>query len=160
MLPRRMDAGGAEVACAVTARRATAALISLVLGAVASVPHPPARAAEALPYLYEQLKKPAYKASLTSILQGQKNLPPWTGAFLKTMNGVANPGTPLVVEGQPFELYSVCEPHNCGGNFLYVLYAQGGVRAWALVTKEGKPLAVLGNPSDAQRKVLMASMSQ
>jgi Inhibitor of vertebrate lysozyme (Ivy) len=154
-----MNAGGAEVAWVGTAMRG-AALILLALGALASAQPQPARAAGELPYLYEQLKKPAYKASLMTILKGQKSLPPWIGIFLKTMNGVANPGTPLVIDGQPAELYTVCQPHSCDGNVLYVIYAPGGARAWGLVTQDGRAVAVLGNPSDGQRKALMAAMSQ
>ena len=118
-----------------------------------------AGAAEALPYLFEQLKKPAYRSSLDAILRGQR-LPGWIGVFMKTMNGVANPGSAVNVDGQPFELYSVCEPHNCGGNFLYVLYAPGGGQAFGIVTKEGKVIAVLGNPNPAQRQALTAATQQ
>jgi hypothetical protein len=118
------------------------------------------RSAEALPYLFEQLKKPAYKNSLGAVMRGQSRLPSWIGVFLRTMNGVASPGAAVVVEGQALELYSVCEPHNCGGNFLYVLYAPGGSQAWALVTKEGQILAVLGNPSAAQQQALVAATKQ
>ena len=131
-----------------------------MLGVVASSSILAARAAEALPYLFEQLKTPSYKASLATILRGQKKLPPWIGVFLRTKNGVASPGTSVTVQGAAFELYSVCEPHNCGGNFLYVLYARGGSHAWALVTKNGEVFAVLGNPSPAQRRALMAAMQQ
>jgi Inhibitor of vertebrate lysozyme (Ivy) len=132
----------------------------LALGIFAAGPIASGRAAEALPYLYDQLKKPAYKAPLEALLRGQKGLPPWIGRFVKTMNGVANPGSSVSVEGKPFELYNVCEPHNCGGNFLYILYAQGGGQAWALVTKDDKVVATLGNPSAAQREVLMAATKQ
>jgi hypothetical protein len=76
---------------------------------------------------------------------------------MKTMNGVADLGSPATIDGQPFEFYAVCEPHNCGGNFLYVLYAAGGGRAYGLVTKDGKVIAVLGNPSPAQRQVLVSA---
>ena len=132
-----------------------AAVAALCLAGVAAIP---ARSAADLPYLYEQLKKPAYKASLTALLRGQAKLPPWVGAFLKTSNGVATPGAAVPVGGQTLELYAVCEPHNCGGNFLYVLYAPGGGQAWALVTKDGQVIAMLGNPDPAHQKALTDAM--
>jgi hypothetical protein len=138
--------------------RIAGAFLALGLG-VASL-FEAARAAAPLPYLFDQLKKPAYKASLDTIMRGQSKLPRWIGIFLKTKNGVANPGTEVTVEGQQFELYSVCEPHNCGENFLYVLYTPGGDHAFALVTQDGKVLTVLGNPSPAQRQALMAATQQ
>jgi hypothetical protein len=53
------------------------------------------------------------------------------------------------------ELLAVCEPNIGGGIFLYALFEQGGGRAWALVTKDGKVSAVLGSPSPAQKQALM-----
>ncbi len=132
----------------------------LALGMLASAPILAGHAADALPYLYEQMTKPAYKAPLEALLRGRSGLPRWVGVFIKTLNGVANPGTSLTIEGKPFELYTVCEPHNCGGNFLYALYAQGGGQAWALVTKDGKAVAMLGNPDAAQQKALTTAINE
>jgi hypothetical protein len=132
------------------------AVALMALGIIAATNPGGARAGDTLPYLTDQLKKPAYRSSLEAILRGQSKLPAWIGVFMKTMNGVADLGSPATIEGKPFEFYAVCQPHNCGGNFLYVLYAQGGGSAVGLVTKNGKVVAVLGNPSPAQRQVLMS----
>jgi hypothetical protein len=129
----------------------------LALSIATAIPIAVAWSAEDLPYLYDQLKKPAYRGALEAALRTGKRLPPWIGVFMKTMNGVATPGNSVVVEGQTLELYAVCEPHNCGGNFLYALFEPGGGRAWALVTKDGQVLATLGSPSAAQRQALMAA---
>jgi hypothetical protein len=128
--------------------------MALALGIAAAIPIA-SHAADNLPYLYDQLKKPAYRGALEAALRTGKNLPRWIGVFMKTYNGVATPGTTVVVEGETLELYGVCEPHNCGGNFLYALFEQGGGRAWALVTKDGKVFTVLGSPSPAQKQALM-----
>jgi hypothetical protein len=113
-----------------------------------------AAAEEALPRLAERLASPAYRQPLERILAGAK-LPAWIDAFVRTKKAFDTPGLPKTVDGETFELYAVCDLHHCGGNFLYVLYAPHGGQAWALVTKDGAVVGYLGDPSLAQRKVLL-----
>lgn len=98
------------------------------------------------PYLFEQLKKPTYKSSFRSLFKNQKNIEPWVRGYIKSSNGVDTPGERRLIQGKPYELYKVCEPHNCGGNFLYVITEPKGIRAWALLTKEKEISRYFGNP--------------
>jgi hypothetical protein len=108
-----------------------------------------------LPYLFDRLKKPAYRKPLETLLKTKGvEVPDWIRIFMKNYNGVASPGEAVEVDGRPFELYSVCQPHDCGGTFLYVLYPPGGERAWALITSDHNIVAFLGDSSPAQRKLL------
>src|SRR5260221_5184436 len=83
--------------------------------------------AQSLPYLFDRLKSPAYRKPLEALFAKKvTRFPAWIGVFLKDGNGVAAPGISIVADGQSFELYSVCEPHNCGGKFVYGLYTPNG----------------------------------
>jgi hypothetical protein len=127
--------------------------LSVVLAAAAR----PISVGDALPYLFEQMTKPTYRGALTAILNQAPPLPPWIASFVQTRNGTAMPGKLINIEGANFELYEVCEPHNCGGNFLYVIFSPGGGRAWALATKDYEALALLGAPTPAQIQALQAT---
>jgi hypothetical protein len=110
-----------------------------------------------LPYLYERVSKaPAYASTLRNLLNS-KSVPPWVREYLKSGNGVDRPGVKVSADNVSYELYSVCQPHNCGGNFLYVLYQNNGKSAVALITVEEKDLRYFGNPTASQQKVLLAA---
>jgi len=70
----------------------------------------------------------------------------------RTDDGVDSPGR-SINDGR-YELYEVCEPHNCAGNFLYALFVRGGGQAWALLTRNGQPVGFLGHPGPQQRALL------
>jgi len=61
------------------------------------------------------------------------------------------------LEHESFELYSVCQPNNCWGNYLNVLYSPAGGKAWALVSQDGYLIAVLGDATPEQRQALFAA---
>lgn len=109
--------------------------------------------AESLPYLFDQMKKPSYRQSVAAAFR-DANTPRWFSSFLKNGNGVATPGATVMVGSKPHELYGVCEPHNCGGNFVYVLTSPGGHKAWGLSMVNGARFRYHGNPSLAQAKTL------
>lgn len=113
-----------------------------------------------LPYLFEQLKKPTYKASFNALFRSEKNLAPWLRAYLKDRNGVDTPGQTVTDKGRSYELYEVCEPHNCPGNDIYVLFTPGGGRGWGLFTKDGGNYRFFGSPDEQQRAMLTAAATR
>ncbi len=114
-------------------------------------------AAGDLPYLFDQMKVPNYGATLTALFDGDRATPSWFKGFLKRGDGVATPGKSVTSGGKPYELYGVCQPHNCGGNFVYVLFTPGGGEAWALSMANGAHFHYYGHPSTAQRKTLQSA---
>lgn len=106
------------------------------------------------PYLFEQLENSTYLSTFKALFHGQSNLEPWLKGYIDERNGVDTPGSQLVVNGQTFEVYQVCQPHNCPGNVLYVLYVPGGSRAFALFTKDDGISRYFGSPDDSLQKVL------
>ena len=108
------------------------------------------------PYLFDVLKKPAYRQSWNAMLAGSGALPGWIGIFSKTYNGVASPMTAVNAGGQAYEISNVCKPHDCGGNMLHVLFAPGGTQAWGLLENAGQKPRFIGSPDAAQQKALLA----
>ena len=113
----------------------------------------PVAAAEELAYLYDVITKPAYKHSLTAIVAGQP-LESWVKVVLSGEEGLGTPGKTVAAGGAGYELYDVCQPHNCGGNFFYVLFTSGGGQAWAVLTKDDRIVRFYGAPNAAQQKLL------
>jgi hypothetical protein len=113
-------------------------------------------AAADLPYLYQRFANPAYKTTLDNLFKGKQTVP-WLQEYLRTKNGVDNPGQAITVAGKPYELYEVCQPHNCAGNFLYVLFVPGGRAATALLTVDGTDAQFFGAPDDDQKNALKAA---
>ena len=120
----------------------------------------PVAAGEDGPYLFEQLKKPAYRASFNALFQGQNQLEPWLKGYIKTGNGVDVPSSSLVINGQPYSLHEVCQPHNCPGNVLYVLFTPAGSRAYALFTKDDGSHCFFGAPDASLQEALLTRAGQ
>jgi hypothetical protein len=104
-------------------------------------------------YLYDVITKPAYKHAITAIVAGQP-LESWVKAVLSGEEGLGTPGKTVAAGGASYELYDVCQPHNCGGNFFYVLFAPGGGQAWAVLTKDDRIVRFYGAPNPSQQKLL------
>ena len=66
------------------------------------------------------------------------------------------PGKMRSLDGKQYELYAVCQPHNCPGNFIYVLFEPGGKNAWALFTKDDGSFQFYGNPDARMQAALRA----
>lgn len=118
----------------------------------------PLTAWSAEPYLYEQLEKPAYNKTFQALFKGQTNIEPWLKEYLKNRNGVDTPSEKRQVAGKTYEFYEVCEPHNCPGNTIYVLFESGGAKAWVLFTKDDGSSRFFGNPDAKIQEALKAAV--
>ncbi len=112
------------------------------------------------PYLFELLEIKGYRKGFNAMLAGEKNLPAWVKTFAKTMDGVANPSQDIQVGGADYVFASVCKPHDCWGNTLYVVFANGGEEAWGLLEQPGATdsapfkTRLLGHPDKAMADAL------
>ncbi len=112
-----------------------------------------------LPTLSEQLDTTLngiamYKTSLAIIFgRGRSaDVPSWMQhssrySYLPSFSGVETNGETVTVGGETYELYSVCEPHDCHRNFLYVLFTSGGGTAWAVTAENSNILKFYGDPN-------------
>ena len=85
------------------------------------------------PYLFDLLQIKSYRASWSALFKGEKNVPGWITTFGKTGDGVATPSQDVQVENQDYVVASVCKPHDCGDNMLYVAFASLGGSAFGLL---------------------------
>jgi hypothetical protein len=115
--------------------------------------------ANADPYLYEKLANPVYKTTFRNLFKG-KQIPPWLTGYIANSNGVDRPGTDVSLGERTYELYAVCEPHNCAGNFIYVLFQPDGQAAVALLTVDGAISQYFGNPNADQKQALVAASKE
>ena len=115
------------------------------------------------PYLFELLEIEGYRKGFGALLSHEKSLPAWVKTFAKTMNGVSTPSQDIEVNGGGYVLASVCKPHDCWGNMLYVVFANGGEEAWGLLEATGDDgvthTRLLGKPDKAMTDALKTAAS-
>lgn len=111
------------------------------------------------PYLFDLMKKPAYRMAWDGMLKGAKP-PAWISVFRRTGNGVATPSTNTTIAGRNYELAHVCKPHDCGDNRFQVLFAAGGSQAWGALLEGGKQPRFFGGPSPEQRDALRRALAE
>ena len=128
-------------------RRAVACILSIVvLASTAS--------AGDQPYLFDMLKKPAYRAAWDALLTGEKDVPPWLAKYAKTLNGPSGPGQMVRIRDSDYQLNDVCKTHDCGNNYFIVLFAPSGQRAWGLLRINGDTQRFFGNPDEEKKRVM------
>jgi len=127
-------------------------LAFLLLGATPAMAQTPEG-----PYLPDLMKRqPAYLAAWDRMVAGERLLA-WVKAFTKTQAAVATPVKTISVAGQPYTLGSICEPHNCGGNEVYALFAPKARQAWGLLISNGQR-RWLGNPDAAVQAGILSGV--
>lgn len=101
-------------------------------------------------YLFDVLKKPAFRAAWSRMVAGEKALPDWA----RDGAGVATPGVVVNVDGAEYEFHHLCKPHDCAGNALEAMFALGGGKVWGYLIETGKAPRYLGAP-DAPKKIAL-----
>ena len=125
-------------------------LAALILSSFTSLAQP------SKTYLFEQLKQPTYLQSFNALFNGEDDLEPWLKAYIENRDGVETPRQFRPIGEQTFEVYQVCEPHNCPENFLFVLFMPDGAQAWGLFTKDDGASRYFGNPDSNIKEALRA----
>lgn len=111
-------------------------------------------------YLSTVIKKPAYARALKNLFDRGANLPNWTLEALKPDGYIVEkPSTFVNLFGSnptSYELFTLCEPHNCDVNMLAVIFANKGAQAWGALGPW--PVSFLGAPSNAQQEALREAL--
>jgi hypothetical protein len=90
-----------------------------------------------LPILRERLlANPLFKPTFDKQFQNNRDLPAWFVEYISTRYGAESPGKEITIEGRVYEVYSVCQPHNCYGNSINIVFVSGGMKAWALLASD------------------------
>jgi clan AA aspartic protease (TIGR02281 family) len=95
-------------------------------------------------YLSQRLHNPTYKTTFDNLFRGAVKIPPWFVTYLKTQSAAESPEVKIEIGGWTFEHYRICEPHNCSGSFMHVMFVPGGQKAWAEITFDSGDYVVYG----------------
>ena len=89
------------------------------------------------------------------MFKGEKNLPAWVVDFNKTTNGVSVPSQDVEIDGQPYVFTTVCKPHDCAGNMIYVMFNTfEATAAFALLDDGSGHARFFGHPNKAMQAAL------
>jgi Inhibitor of vertebrate lysozyme (Ivy) len=129
-----------------------------VLGAiVAALLITPAAADE---FLFDAMKKPAYRKAWDTMMRGAKDLPPWLGQISHGDNYVTAPATSETVGGARYSFFNACEAHNCADSKIEVAFSADGSRAFGMLAVDDKPPRWFGAPDAAMQAALTKSMQE
>jgi len=95
-----------------------------------------------------------YDTTFNALFKKQHNLEPWVKEYLQTQNGVSGGSETRMIGGKIYELYTVCKPHYCSGNVIFVFFESGGAHAWALLINDNDVLRFFGNPDVEMQSAL------
>lgn len=103
-------------------------------------------------YTAELVQKPEYNQAYRTMAA----LPTWVSSG----KGTSTPTTQQIINGQPYRIGHLCEPHNCAQNQFEVILSQNGKQAWGLFSSRiGKTLYQMpfGNPDETLLAALVAA---
>jgi hypothetical protein len=88
-------------------------------------------------YLYNVIDQPIYRAKWDSLFEGETDVETWLAEYLD--KGAVEHPVELVEEGGfVFEIYSICEPHNCWGSKFEFVVSKTCPLAFGLMTSFDK----------------------
>ena len=88
-------------------------------------------------YLFNVIDKPDYQMKWKGLFEGEVGVEKWLAEYLD--NGAVEHPVELVEEGGfIFEIYSICEPHNCWGNKFEFVVSKTCPLAFGLMTSFDK----------------------
>ncbi|MGD9879843.1 MAG: Ivy family c-type lysozyme inhibitor [Geminicoccaceae bacterium] len=113
----------------------------------------PRASAQSAPYLFDLLKRPAFRKSFDALFANERNVDEWIGVFQRTDNGVCGPSKRLQAGDTIYIAADVCKPHDCAANHLQVLFSDNGSKAAALL-RSPRGLRWFGMPGPQDRALL------
>ena len=151
-----------------TARILAAITLALVVAAPAAAKSAQAAQAsqqvsdkDADTYLFDLLKKPAYRKVWRS--QIVPHTPKSDRYWIKDANGPTAPEGAVTVDGKRYIATTMCQPHNCISNSIYILLNKQ--RAVVLHVERNGTQEILatryyGKPTDAEKEALQKMLQK
>lgn len=98
---------------------------------------------------------PEHKKALIALLRGRRDLPEWVRTLITSARYVTGVSRVVTLPEGEFELFGACDPRDCPGSHIRILFSPDGTKVWARLIdpKDGQQL--LGEPSADQMRVLM-----
>ena len=128
-------------------------LTAMVAAAPGLLLSPQPSSAQSAPYLFDLLKRPAFRTSFDALFANERNVAEWIIVFQKTGNGVCGPSKRVQAGGSVYLVADVCKPRDCGDNHLQVLFTENGSRATALL-RSPQGQRWFGTPGPQERALL------
>lgn len=98
-------------------------------------------------YLFEVIKRSKPHADrLAALLRGERKLPPWVRNMVSRGNYVSGASIAVTIDGQPMELFSACEAHNCIASELKLLMSPDGKTIYLRMRDDKLGETILGDP--------------
>ena len=77
-----------------------------------------------------------YDTTFNALFKKEHNLVPWVKEYLQTQNGVGGGPEKRMIGDKTYELHTICKPHDCPENVIFVFFEPGGTHAWALLIND------------------------
>lgn len=100
-------------------------------------------------------KSEARRNAAEKLRFGIPGLPSWARYFIRRNDYVSTPSEEVEIGGAKYQLFHTCQPGNCSGMQMHILFSADGKTAWMRLYQKGKPDIFLGEPDEGQKKVLM-----
>jgi hypothetical protein len=104
-------------------------------------------------YLFDTLKKPAYRKVWNAMLAKEKNIPHWLTVFSRNYDAPATPVETVTVDGKTYLSGYVCMPHNCPDNALAVMFGEKGSSIVGVLI-DNREVRYFGAPDAAMKAAL------
>ncbi|MGR6466495.1 Ivy family c-type lysozyme inhibitor [Rhizobium sp. PAMB 3182] len=99
-------------------------------------------------------KSEARRKVVEKLRYGIPGLPSWARYFIRRNDYVSTPSEEVEIGGTKYQLFHTCQPGNCAGMQMHILFSADGKQAWMRLFEKGKPDIFLGEPDEGQKKVL------
>lgn len=99
---------------------------------------------------------PEHKRALVALFRGRRDLPEWTRSIITSARYVTGVSRIVTLPEGEFELFGACDPRDCPGSHIRILFSKDGAKVWARLIDPKDGQQVLGAPSADQLQALMA----
>ena len=113
-----------------------------------------AAAADEASFLFDVLRKPAYRAAWEKLMKEVQPTPDWLMQFNKNFDGTAGQIATLTIDGKPYELSFVCKPQECAAHKFEALFDVSTMKAYGALGGVDNSPAFYGAPSPALQDTL------
>ena len=113
-----------------------------------------AAAADETSFLFDVLRKPAYRGSWEKLMKEVQPTPDWLVQFNKNLDGAAGQVTTQTIDGKTYELSFVCKPQDCAAHKFEVLFDTAAKTAYGALGGVDNTPGFFGAPPPALQDAL------
>ena len=111
-------------------------------------------AAQESSFLFDLLRKPAYRASWEKLMKEVQPTPDWLTQFNKNFDGAAGQVVTQTIDGAAYEMAFVCKPQECAAHKFEVVFETASKKAYGALGGVDNSPAFYGAPPPALQDAL------